>query len=141
MNAPEPTLAPEPSRPDARPWWRRRAGWLLAAAALLALGIDAGYQVYAARISHQNAVAVAQTKKNAAKLTRLTKAQCGSQRLFFDVFNALVEDSSPRFGSPSDGPPIPGARAKLIGRLYAAERLAASPLRKQGCKIAVPRGP
>lgn len=137
MNTPEPTLAPEPHRPDARPWWRRRAGWLLAAAALLALGADAGYQVYAARIQHRNAVAVTQTQRNAAKITRLTKAQCANTQLLYDFFNALAEDSSPHFGSPP-GRVVPGARQRLIGKLYSSERLASAPLRRQGCAIKVP---
>lgn len=123
-----------------RPWIRRRAGWLLAAAALVALGADAGYQVYAARIAHRNAAAVVTSKRNAAKIGRLTKAQCGTTQLFYDLFNALAEDSSPHFGSPP-GRIVPGARVRLIEQLYNAERQSAAPLRKQGCQIRVPPRP
>jgi hypothetical protein len=121
----------ESSPPDSRPWLRRRATLVAAVAVSLALGADAGYQVYAARVSHRNAVAV-------VKVNRLTKAQCSTTRLFYDLFNALVADTTPHFGSPPDGPPTPGARSRLIARLYVAERLAAAPLRAQGCKLDVP---
>lgn len=121
-----------------RTFVRRHAVLLVAIAALVTLGIDAGYQVYAARISHQNAAAVATTKRNAAKIARLSKAQCSQTQLLFDVFNALAADSSPRFGSPPDGPILPGARAALIGRLTVSERATAKALAPQGCRIATP---
>lgn len=126
--------------------WLRRHGWVVAAACMaLALGIDGGYQVYAARISHRNADAVATSKRNAAKLaatvrkvSKLSKAQCSQTQLLFDVFNALAEDASPRFGSPPDGPIQPGARRALIGRLTVSERATAKALKGQGCRITTP---
>lgn len=119
--------------------WARRHVWIIAATlAILALSLDAGYQVYASRIAGQNAATAAAVEKIAPKVTTLTKVQCANTRLFYEVFNALVEDSSPSFGSPRDGPPSPGARRRLIDRLYASEREAAKPLRAQGCKVSTP---
>lgn len=121
--------------------WLRRHGWLLiAAAALIALALDAGYQVYAARVSDRNAKAVATVKVIAPKVTRLTAGQCGQTRFLYAFLNALALDSSPQFGSPPDGPPIPGARDKLIGELFKVERASLPRLRKQGCKVEAPPG-
>lgn len=111
-----------------RTWVRRRAGWLLAAAALLALGLDAGYQVYAARISSRN-------EATASKVAQMSTAACGSTKLLYVIFNALAEDASPRFGSPPDGPIVPGARARLIGQLHASERASVPQLQRQGCDV------
>jgi hypothetical protein len=116
---------------SAAPWWRRRAGWLIAAAVLIAVGAEAGYQVYVARIQHRNDV-------TATKVERLTKAQCGQTQLLYDFLNALAEDSSPSFGSPPEGPIVPGARARLIGRLHAAEHASTGRLRRQGCTVQTP---
>lgn len=118
-------------------WARRHAMLLVACAALGALAIDGGYQIYAARIAHRNAVAVTLTHKTAAKVNRIAPAVCAQTRLLFTVFNALVEDTGPSFGSPPDGPIVPGARAKLIGRLSAYEAATSATLRKQGCKVDV----
>lgn len=124
---------------------KRLADRRVIAGVLIGLALLAGYQVWAYRQSGRNAKAVKVAKQADRKATRavtttkgLSKAACGNARLFYRLFNALVEDTTPAFGSPPDGPPIPGAREKLIGELYAAERRAAAPLRKQGCTIKVP---
>lgn len=114
-----------------RSWLRRHDTLAIAAVLVLVLAGVAGYNLWAARIAHRNDVVARQVQ-------HLTKAACAQTRLFYDVFNALVIDSSPAFGSPPDGPPIAGHRAKLIGRLFDAERAAAAPLRSQGCNIATP---
>lgn len=112
------------------------------ATVLVGLAILVGYQVYAYRQTHRNAHAVVVAKKalttarkSASGLKRLSKSQCGSTVLLYDLLNALMDDTSPRFGSPPDGPVIPGARAKLIGQVHAAEQASFKALRKQGCKI------
>lgn len=109
---------------------------------LLGLALLTGYQVYAYRASHRNAHAgvVAKTaaktsQKNATKLRQLTKAQCAQTGLLYTLLNALMDDSSPRFGSPPDGPIVPGARAKLIQQVHTAEGASNSALREQGCHI------
>lgn len=114
-------------------WLRRHVALVVAAAALLALGADAGYQVYASRLQHRNAVAV-------AKVEQLSKSQCGQTRFLYAFLNALAEDSSARFGSPRGGPIVPGARAALIGQLYGAERASRPRLRAQGCIVPEPPG-
>lgn len=121
-----------------RSWLRRHDGLVIGAIALVAFAMLAGYNVYAARVSHRNAVAVTQVKKLAPKVTRLTKGQCGQTRFLYAFLNALAEDSSPAFGSPPDGPPIPGARDRLIGRLYDVERASLPRLKAQGCKVPAP---
>lgn len=136
---------PDVSTPRQRAWLRRH-GWIVAALCMaLALGIDGGYQIYAARISSRNARAAETTKRNAKtiaataeKVTKLSKAACAQTQLLFDVFNALAVDSSPRFGSPPDGPILPGARTALIGRLTVSERTTAKALKGQGCRITTP---
>lgn len=120
-----------------RSWLRRHDGLVIGSIALVAFAMLAGYQVYAARISHRNADAVTQVKKLAPRVTRLTKGQCGQTRFLYAFLNALAEDSSPQFGSPH-GAPVPGARARLIGRLYAAERASLPRLKAQGCVITAP---
>lgn len=117
--------------PHRRTWLRRHVVLVVAIVAVLALGADVGYQVYAARIQHRNAVV-------ATKVERLSASACSSTQFLYDILNALVDDSSPHFGSPPDGPIVPGARVKLIGRLYSAERGTVPRLRKQGCKVTVP---
>lgn len=109
---------------------------------LVGLAVLTAYQVYAYRTSHRNAHAVVVAKKaqttaakNAAKLRRLTKAQCGSTQLLYTLLNALMDDSSPGFGSPAGGPIVPGARDALIHRVHAAEAASYTALRKQGCRI------
>lgn len=109
-------------------WARRHPAVVVAALALLALAIDAGYQVYAARIQSRNA-------DTATKVAQVSAGQCGTTKLLYVILNALAADSSPRFGSPPDGPVIPGARALLIGQLTAAERASVAGLRRQGCDV------
>lgn len=120
--------------PELLPWWRKHIALGVAIIAVLALLADVGYQIYAARLQHRNAT-------TATKVARLSKAQCGSDAFIFAFFNALALDTSPGFGSPQGGPITPGARARLINELYAAERAAAGPLRSQGCRIIVPKDP
>lgn len=121
-----------------RSWVRRHDGLVIGAIALLAYALLAGYNVYAARVSHRNAVAVTQVKRLAPKVVRLTKAQCGQTVFLYAFLNALAEDSSPAFGSPPDGTIVPGARARLIAQLYAAETATRPALKAQGCRIVVP---
>jgi hypothetical protein len=112
-------------------WWRRHDSLLIGVALVVLLAALTGYNVWAAGVAHRNAA-------TATKVERLSAGACANQKLFYSVFNALVEDTSPHFGSPPAGPIIPGAREKLIGRLYDAERAAAPALRRQGCKVATP---
>lgn len=125
-----------------QPGWIERARLLLdrrvVAVVLVGLAVLVGYQVYAQRQAHKVDHTAAVVKQIAPRVIRLTRVQCTNSQLFYDFFNALAEDSSPRFGSPPDGPIIPGARRKMIERLYDAERVVVKPLRKQGCRIAVP---
>jgi hypothetical protein len=110
-------------------------GWYLdrrvLAAVLVAVLCIGGYQVYAQRQAGKVA-------KVTTTVEHMTDAQCSTARLFYAVFNALVEDSTPRFGSPPDGPIIPGARLALIQRLYNSERATIPGLRRQGCKVPMP---
>lgn len=117
---------------------KRLADRRVVAAVLVGLAVLFGYQVWAWRQTGRTAVAVKVAKRADRKATTLTKVQCANTQLFYRLFNALAEDSSPAFGSPPGGPIEPGARARLIGQLYAAERQASAPLRRQGCKIKVP---
>jgi hypothetical protein len=120
---------------------KRLADRRVVAAVIVGLAVLIGYQVWVQRQTHRTATAVKVAKRADAKATTLTKVQCANTRLFYRLFNALAEDSSPAFGSPPDGPIVPGARARLIGQLYAAERVASAPLRRQGCTIKVPPAP
>lgn len=114
------------------------------AAVLVGLALLLGYQVYAYQQQHRNAAAVITARVAARKadratvvIKRLTKVQCANTRLFYDLFNALAEDSGPHFGSPP-GRIVPGARERLIDKLYEAERAQAPTLHKQGCHVTVP---
>lgn len=126
------------------PAWVARARLLLdrrvVAVVVVGLAMLVGYQVYVQRQTKKVDQTAAVVKHLAPKVARLTKVQCANTRLFYDLFNALAEDSSPHFGSPPDGPIIPGARRRLIEKLYASERATVKPLRKQGCRIDVPAG-
>jgi aminopeptidase-like protein len=112
-------------------WWRRHRDALILTGLGLLLAMSGGYNIYAARISHRNDVV-------ASKVARLTAAQCGETQFLYDFLNALAADTGPHFGSPSDGPPVPGARTKLIGKLHGIERATAPGLRHQGCRVSVP---
>ena len=46
-----------------------------------------------------------------------------------------MEDTSPSFGSPPDGPIIRGAREALIESVHDAENASLAGLRKQGCEV------
>lgn len=121
-------------------WWRRHADHLVIAGLVVAMAMITGYNVWAKRVTDRNNHTAAVAQSTAKKVTRLTAGQCASTRFTFDLFNALAEDSSLHFGSPRDGPIVPGARDGLLRKLYVAERKAAAPLRKQGCRIDVPSG-
>lgn len=99
------------------------------------LAVLIGYQVYAYRQQHRVAVAVSTSKSTATKLRRLTAAQCGQTVLLYTLLNALMDDSSPHFGSPAGRAAIPGRRAKLIAQVRAAEKASTAELRRQGCRI------
>lgn len=105
------------------------------AAVIVLLAVLVGYQVYAYRQQHRVASAVTTSKRTAAKLKKLTAAQCGQTVLLYTLLNALMDDSSPHFGSPVGAPTIPGARTKLIAQVLSVERVSTAALRKQGCKI------
>jgi hypothetical protein len=109
--------------------------WVLVA---VGLAILTGYQVYALRLVHRNAHTAEQVRVLRPKVARLTKVQCANTRLYYELLNALAQDSTSSFGSPPDGKPIPGARHRLIERLYAAERSQLPILRRQGCKVSLP---
>lgn len=110
----------------------------LIAGILVGLAILVGYQVYAYRQQHRVAHVVQVAAKTAAKVQKLSKAQCGQTVLLYTLLNALMEDTSPRFGSPPDGPVIAGARAQLIQEVRTAEENSYKALRKQGCRINTP---
>jgi hypothetical protein len=112
--------------------------WALVA---VGLAILIGYQVYVARLVHRNAQTAAAVKHLKPKVARLSRVACANTRLYYELLNALAQDTTQSFGSPPDGEVVPGARAQLIHRLYAAERAQLPALRKQGCKITVPEAP
>lgn len=87
-----------------------------------------GYQVYAWRVQHRNAT-------TAEKVETLSEGQCDTTILLYRLLNALMDDTSPSFGSPPDGPIIPGARTALIESVRNAENASLAGLRKQGCTV------
>jgi hypothetical protein len=111
-------------------WWRRHDTLLIGAVLVVLLACLAGYNVWVARVTHRNEV-------TATKVERLTKSQCGETQFLYDFLNALADDTGPGFGSPA-GRVIPGARAKLIGRLHDAERASVPRLKAQGCTVRTP---
>lgn len=121
-----------------RSWARRHLNLLITLALALALGMLGGYNLWAARVSSRNAATAVKANRTANTVSKLTKGQCGQTRFLYGFLNALAEDSSARFGSPPDGPPVPGARAKVIGQLYAIERASLPHLAEQGCKVTAP---
>ena len=100
----------------------------LVAVVLIGLAFLVGFQVYAYRQQHRNAD-VAETVET------LSKGQCDQTILLYQLLNALMDDTSPRFGSPADGPIIPGARAALIQSVHNAENASLAGLRQQGCDV------
>lgn len=121
-----------------RSWALRHRDSLIIAALVVALGMLGGYNLWAARVSNRNAATAVKANRTAATVGKLTKGQCGQTRFLYGFLNALAEDSSPSFGSPPDGPIVPGARARLIGQLYAAERASLPRLAQQGCRVTAP---
>lgn len=95
----------------------------------------AGYQVYAWQVQHRNARVAVVATSTAAKVQKLSQGQCNQTVLLYQLLNALMEDTSPAFGSPPDGPPVRGARQTLINRVHSAERTSIQALEKQGCHI------
>jgi hypothetical protein len=109
------------------------------AAVLVGLALIISYQAWAWHQTERATVAIKKANRTAVAVKRLTKVQCANTRLFYDVINALAEDSSPAFGSPPTGIQ-PGAREALIHRLYESERRQAPALARQGCVVRVPPG-
>lgn len=123
----------------------RHRDLLIIAGLAIALAMVVGYNVWASQVSARNARTAAVARqadrkatRTATKVNRLSSGQCATTKLFYRLFNALAEDTSPSFGSPEGGPPIPGARDRLIGELYEAERASIKPLAAQGCKVPAP---
>lgn len=112
-------------------WWRRHEGLLIGLAVCVLLAGLAGYNLWLAGVTKRN-------DATATKVSRLTAGQCAQTRLLYALLNALAADTSPAFGSPPGRPPVPGARARLIGQLYAAERASTERLAAQGCHVTAP---
>lgn len=105
------------------------------AVVLIGLALLVGYQVYAYQQQHRVAKATQIATKAAAKVKKISKAQCGQTVAFYTLINQLLDDTSPHFASPADGPIIPGARNEAITRIHNLEQSSYAALRKQGCHI------
>lgn len=109
-------------------WCHDHIGWTVAIGVLIGVLAIGSYQFAVYNTAQAN-------KTARSKVTQLTKGACGTDKFTFQLFNNLVLDSTPHFGSPQNGPIVPGARTEAINNLFHLQRQAAAGLKKQGCDL------